>query len=83
MTSLWLDGSPTQGSDDLHDLRSDDVVVGAGMTGLVTALLLARGGRRVVVLEARQVGAGATGNTTAKVSLLQGTKLSGMLRTGG
>lgn len=79
MTSLWLDGSPAQGSDDLHDLRSDDVVVGAGMTGLVTALLLARAGRRVVVLEARQVGAGATGNTTAKVSLLQGTKLSGML----
>jgi glycine/D-amino acid oxidase-like deaminating enzyme len=30
----------------------------------------------VVVLEARYVGAGTTGNTTGKISLLQGTKLS-------
>ena len=57
----------------------DDVVVGAGFTGLTTALLLARSGRRVVVLEARHVGAAASGRTTGKVSLLQGTKLSRML----
>lgn len=59
----------------------DDVVVGAGFTGLATALLLARSGRRVVVLEARHVGAAASGRTTGKVSLLQGTKLSRMLST--
>ncbi|MFH5207303.1 FAD-dependent oxidoreductase [Antrihabitans sp. NCIMB 15449] len=52
------------------------VVVGAGLTGLTTALLLARGGRRVAVVEAREVGACATGNTTGKVALLQGTRLS-------
>jgi glycine/D-amino acid oxidase-like deaminating enzyme len=44
--------------------------------GLMTALLLARAGRSVVVLEARQVGAVTTGNTIGKVSLLHGTKLS-------
>ncbi|GAY18961.1 FAD-dependent oxidoreductase [Mycobacterium sp. shizuoka-1] len=52
------------------------IVVGAGIVGLVTAVLLARGGKRVVVVEARTPGAVTTGNTTAKVSLLQGKRLS-------
>src|SRR5213596_1279253 len=81
MPSLWLDRSPTISDDPLPiDEQLDDVVVGAGLTGLTTALLLARGGRRVAVLEARDVGAVATGNTTAKLSLLQGTHLSRILR---
>ncbi|MRJ75255.1 FAD-dependent oxidoreductase [Aeromicrobium sp. SMF47] len=80
-TSLWLDrpepiaGQPLPAGDHL-----DDIVVGAGITGLTTALLLARAGRRVAVLEAGVVGSLASGNTTAKVSLLQGTKMSTMLR---
>ncbi len=80
MTSLWLDRPEASTSDPLpDDAAVDDLVVGAGLTGLTTALLLARAGRRVAVVEARHVGAVATGNTTGKVSLLQGTKLSGML----
>ncbi|MCX6399840.1 MAG: FAD-dependent oxidoreductase [Propionibacteriales bacterium] len=58
------------------DGHFDDVVIGAGFTGLTTALLLDRSGRSVAVLEARHVGAGASGATTGKLSLLQGTKLS-------
>lgn len=54
----------------------DVAVVGAGFTGLTTALLLATEGRSVVVLEAHTVGAGASGATTAKVSVLQGNRLS-------
>ena len=79
MTSLWLDQARSISSDPLPEDRVDDLVVGAGITGLVTALLLARAGRRVAVVEAREVGAVATGNTTAKVSLLQGTKYSRLL----
>lgn len=80
MSSLWLDRPRAVHHDPLPTEPVDDVVVGAGITGLTTALLLARGGRRVAVVEARHIGAVATGHTTAKVSVLQGTKLSSLQR---
>ncbi|HWJ52087.1 MAG TPA: FAD-dependent oxidoreductase [Propionibacteriaceae bacterium] len=81
MTSLWLDRSNQIETDQFTPGAAyDDVVVGAGLTGLTTAALLSRAGRRVAVLEARQVGAVTSGNTTAKLSLLQGTTLSSLVR---
>ncbi|EKF25540.1 rieske domain protein [Mycolicibacterium hassiacum DSM 44199] len=83
MTSLWLAGRAPRPAEpaplDAASRSAGVVVVGAGITGLITAVLLARAGKDVLVLEARTVGAGATGNTTAKISLLQGSKLSRIL----
>ena len=75
--SLWRAGrAPVRTQEFAEGALYDDVVVGAGITGLSTALLLARAGRSVVVIEALDVGALASGNTTGKVSLLQGSRLS-------
>ena len=49
------------------------VVVGAGITGLLTATLLERSGADVVVVDRHSIGGVATRNTTAKITALQGT----------
>jgi glycine/D-amino acid oxidase-like deaminating enzyme/nitrite reductase/ring-hydroxylating ferredoxin subunit len=50
------------------DLHAEVAVVGGGITGLTTALLLAEAGKRVVLLETRSLGAGVSGATTAHLT---------------
>jgi glycine/D-amino acid oxidase-like deaminating enzyme len=77
MSSLWLAEAAPLSTDTFQPgAHYDEIIVGAGITGLVAALLFARQGRRVAVLEARTVGAVATGNTTGKFSQLQGTQFT-------
>jgi glycine/D-amino acid oxidase-like deaminating enzyme/nitrite reductase/ring-hydroxylating ferredoxin subunit len=71
--SLWVgttdagDFPPLSG-----DAQADVVVVGAGITGLMTARLLVEQGASVIVIDAGPICAGATGYTTAKVTSLHG-----------
>jgi glycine/D-amino acid oxidase-like deaminating enzyme/nitrite reductase/ring-hydroxylating ferredoxin subunit len=77
--SLWVDTAPSPDRTGVPLPASADVaVLGAGIAGLTTALLLARGGRSVVVLEAEQVAAGVSGHTTAKVSAQHAAKYAGL-----
>ena len=46
----------------------DTVIIGGGLAGLTTALQLARGGQKVVLLEAEHVGFGASGRNGGFVS---------------
>jgi glycine/D-amino acid oxidase-like deaminating enzyme len=74
---LWYEGRERPERPPLdRDLSADVVVVGAGIVGLTTALLLERQGANVVVLEMRHVAAGATGYNTAKLTSLHGLTYS-------
>ena len=84
MKSLWeLTGPKISVEAAVPGKSADTVVVGAGLTGLATAVLLARSAQRVTVLEARHIGAVTTGNTTGKLSLLQGSVLGDLRQHAG
>lgn len=81
MTSLWkTDRTGPAGTPFEPGRHRDVIVVGAGITGLSTALMLARDGRDVAVVESGVVGELATGGNTGKLSLLQGSVLSTLRR---
>ncbi|GGM38892.1 FAD-dependent oxidoreductase [Microbacterium saperdae] len=81
MDPLWKTDSPLPlGADFSPGSRHDVVIVGAGITGLTTAVMLARAGRDVAVVEAGAVAELATGANTGKLSLLQGQRLAEIRR---
>ena len=63
----------TKLADDAH---ADVVVVGAGITGLTAAYLLAKAGKRVLVLERGRCAATDTGHTSAHVTMVTDARLS-------
>jgi len=50
------------------DLETEVAIVGGGITGLTTAVLLAEAGKRVALFESRQLAAGVSGLTTAHLT---------------
>lgn len=80
MRPLWKTTAESAAPTSLPAERPDVLIVGAGLTGLATALMLTRAGRRVAIVEAGEVGRLASGGNTGKVSLLQGSVLSALRR---
>lgn len=67
-TSVWRATAPASAHAMLQsDVSTDVLVVGGGITGVTLALLLARQGRKVVLLEADTIGSGSTGNSTGNL----------------
>ena len=58
-----------------RNLTSDVVVVGGGVTGLTAAYELARGGRRVVLLERERCASIDTGHTSSHLTMVTDTPL--------
>ncbi len=82
--SPWLDGRRVPEREALERGRTADVVViGAGIVGASAAFELSREGADVVLLEGRWIGAGVTGNSTAKLSSLHGVHYESLVSTHG
>jgi glycine/D-amino acid oxidase-like deaminating enzyme len=66
--SYWLDTAPAQVQRFptlRRDADADVVIVGGGITGCSAALLFARAGARVVLVDAKRIGRGSTAASTA------------------
>ena len=63
------------------NMETDVCVVGAGITGITTAYLLAKEGLSVVLVEANDVLHGTTGHTSAKVTAQHGLIYNKLLKS--
>lgn len=58
----------------------DVVVIGGGITGLTTAYLLKKSGKRVAVLDRERIGSGETGNTSAHVTCVTDERITALAK---
>ncbi|MFS0782097.1 FAD-dependent oxidoreductase [Bacillus sp. 1P06AnD] len=82
--SYWLDKSilPDYPALSTH-IDVDVIIVGAGITGITSAYLLANEGFNVAILEAGKALNGTTGHTTAKVTAQHGLIYNGLIQNVG
>ncbi|WP_083632253.1 FAD-dependent oxidoreductase [Domibacillus antri] len=66
-----------------EDITVDVTVVGGGITGIITAWLLAKEGKKTALLESRKLMDGTTGYTTAKVTSQHGLVYDELIKTVG
>lgn len=83
-TSLWKDGSHLPEFPKLQgDLKTDLLIIGGGMCGLLCAYFLKQAGVNCALVEANRIASGVTGNTTAKITALHGLIYGDLVRKSG
>jgi len=66
--SLWIDTTPSTNYPSLRgDVDADVAIVGAGITGITAAYLLAKAGKSVVLVDKGRIVMSETGHTTAHI----------------
>lgn len=73
MNSLWSNTAKNEGFPQLKgDIKTDVVIVGGGLAGVLCLKELTERGIDCVLLEAKSIGSGITKNTTAKITFQHG-----------
>lgn len=81
MLSLWEDTVKMPSFSKLSaDIKTDVLIIGGGMVGVLCAYMLNSAGVDCVLLEARKIGGGTTKNTTAKITAQHGLVYKKLIR---
>lgn len=82
--SFWQESSKLPRYDSLEaDLEVDVLVIGGGFTGIMSAYLIAKEGRKVALVERGRLASVDTGHTTAHLTYVTDTRLSQLAATFG
>lgn len=73
MESLWSDSVALPKFNSLReDIKTDVLIIGGGITGILCAYMLKRANVNYILVEASSIGNGITKNTTAKITAQHG-----------
>ncbi|MEG1845345.1 MAG: FAD-binding oxidoreductase, partial [Oscillospiraceae bacterium] len=73
MSSVWQKDCEIQKFDSLNgDIKTDVLIIGGGMAGILCAYLLKQSGVNYCLVEANEICSGITKNTTAKITAQHG-----------
>ncbi len=82
--SIWQDGVSLPSFPSLSkDIKTDVLIIGGGMTGLLCAYFLQKEGINYVLAEGGRIASGVTKNTTAKITFQHGLVYQKLLNTQG
>lgn len=76
-TSIWMLNNPAQSFTPLSEpMKTDVLIVGGGVAGLMTAYKLLTKGKNVILVEDGEIGSGETGRTSAHLTYSLDTQYS-------
>ena len=72
-SSYWVESTPQTNYPNLSkDIDTDVLIVGGGITGILTAYMLSKSPLNISIVEADKMAMGVTANTTAKITSQHG-----------
>lgn len=84
MSSIWHADVSLPRFDSLREnIKTDVLIIGGGITGILTAYFLKQRGVKYVLAEKDRICGGTTGNTTAKITYQHGLVYDKLIKSGG
>lgn len=84
MSSVWHSDCSLPSFDSLREnIKTDVLIIGGGIAGILTAHFLKQRGVKCVVVEKDRICGGTTGSTTAKITYQHGLVYDKLLKSGG